>query len=98
MSKEDFDLLAQLNNPPNALTLYLNKALKSGDPGLFREYLGEAAKYVGMTQIAEDIDVSRTSLYRSLSRKGNVSFETVVNVLDQMGLRFEVVLKDREND
>ncbi len=97
MSKEDIDQLMLLHNPPNALTIYLNKPLKDGDSARFREYLGEAAKYVGMTRIAEDIDVSRTSLYRSLSREGNASFETVLRVLDQMGLRFEVVHKERDN-
>ena len=93
MSKEDIDQL-MLCTTPNALTIYLNKPLKD-EFARFREYLGEAAKYVGMTRIAEDIDVSRTSIYRSCRGK-NASRDGAPRP-GQMGLRFEVVHKERDN-
>ena len=44
----------------------------------------------GMTEIAEAIGLSRTSLYKALTPAGNPEFATVVRVLRSPGLRVGV--------
>lgn len=46
-----------------------------GDGSLIAATLGDIAKARGMSQLAKDTDLSRESLYRSLSGKGNPEFE-----------------------
>ncbi|MFZ1941348.1 MAG: addiction module antidote protein [Terracidiphilus sp.] len=75
---------------------YLKAALESlGDPDdrgaslLMLRALAEA--YGGLGAVAAKAGVSRESLYRSLSPKGNPTLKTLVAVLSTMGLRLSVV-------
>ena len=52
-----------------------------------------AEAYGGMAKIAADAGVSRESLYRSLSPKGNPTFKTLTAIVKAMGLRLSVVEK-----
>jgi probable addiction module antidote protein len=46
-----------------------------------------------MTQIARELGITREGLYKSLSPDGNPSFETVIKLLDILGLRLKVEQK-----
>jgi probable addiction module antidote protein len=46
-----------------------------------------------MAQIARELGVTREALYKSLSSEGNPSFNTVMNVLDNLGFRLKVEQK-----
>jgi len=50
-----------------------------------------AEAYGGLGVIAKEAGVSRESLYRSLSPKGNPTLKTLVAVLNTMGLSLSVV-------
>ncbi|MCI1649456.1 addiction module antidote protein [Bifidobacterium tibiigranuli] len=69
---------------------YLNAAAEYGDPALMQVALGNVAKARGMTQIAHDAGVGRESLYKSLSRDGNPSFQTIAKVVRAIGGRLSV--------
>lgn len=49
--------------------------------------IGDIARAKGMSEVATAAGVSRESLYRSLSERGNPSFATVMKVLIALGIR-----------
>lgn len=69
---------------------YLNAVAEYNDPEMFQTALGKVAKARGMSSIAKEANVSRESLYRSLSAEGNPSFQTISKVLASMGLRLTI--------
>jgi len=70
------------------MILYLEAAIEENDPSLIASVLGDIAKAKGMVQIAEKTGLGRTSLYKALSADGNPEFETVLKVLNALGLKF----------
>ena len=50
-----------------------------------------AEAYGGLGAVAKEAGISRESLYRSLSPKGNPTLKTLVAVINTMGLRLSVV-------
>ena len=77
---------------------YLRAALESlSDPedrGVSLLMLRAVAEaYGGMAKVAAQAGISRESLYRSLSPKGNPTFKTLTAIVNAMGLRLSVVEK-----
>lgn len=75
---------------------YLKAALESldnpderGASLLMLRALAEA--YGGLGAVAKQAGISRESLYRSLSPKGNPTLKTLIAVVNTMGLRLTVV-------
>ncbi len=69
-----------------ARTLYMNECLKVGDPSHIADAIGVIARSRGMTQIAKEAEVSRESLYKSLSKKGNPEFATILKLMAALDL------------
>lgn len=61
-----------------------------GDPYWIAIALNNIARSVGMTEVSRKANVSRESLYKSLSGTGNPEFMTIVKVMAALGLRFRV--------
>ena len=61
-----------------------------GDGSLIATTLGDIAKARGMSQLAKDTGLSRESLYRSLSGKGNPEFATIIRVARALGLHMSL--------
>lgn len=78
---------AEYLDDDEAIADYLSDALETGDPAFIADALGVVARAKGMKQIAEDAGLSRESLYRALSEKGNPEFSTVLKVVSALGLR-----------
>ena len=68
----------------------LDAAAETGDPTLMQAAIGDVAKARGMGQIAEAAGVGRESLYKSLSKDGNPSFQTIVKVVQALGGRLTI--------
>jgi len=66
---------------------YLTDALESNDPAQIAEAIGTVARARGMAEVAQSAGVSRESLYRSLSKKGNPELATLIGVMKACGLR-----------
>ena len=88
----------ELRDDPKFALEYLKLALESlDDPRergvslLMLRALAEA--YGGLGKIAAQAGISRESLYRSLSPKGNPTMKTLIAVITSMGLRLSVVEK-----
>ena len=70
---------------------YLNAALEDGEPTVLLEALRNVAQTKGgMGALAKAAGVSRESLYRTLSRRGNPKIETIMELLRALGLKFTV--------
>ena len=67
---------------PEAIEAYLEAAFETNDVTLISAAMGDVAKAKGMGGIAMKSGLSRESLYRALSAKGNPTFDTVLRVLD----------------
>ena len=69
-----------------ARTSYMNACLKTGDGELIAHAIGAVARSRGMTEIAKEAEVSRESLYKSLSKKGNPEFATILKLMAALDL------------
>ena len=90
------DLLYQDLQDPEEAVAYLNAALDdeyAKGAEVFLLALRDVAKARGMKQLAQDTQLSRESLYRTLSRKGNPRFSTLEAVLKSLGLKLSVTVK-----
>jgi probable addiction module antidote protein len=92
--------IKQLRSNPQLGVECLKLALESLDnPGergaslLMLRSLAEA--YGGLGAVAAQAGISRESLYRSLSPKGNPTLKTLVAVLNTLGLRLSVVPRQK---
>lgn len=72
---------------PKEAALYLNAAAEEKDPALLLVALGQVAKAHGVSRMAKRIDLSRIGLYKSLSRKGNPEFRTLLSILKAAGVQ-----------
>jgi len=72
---------------------HLEAALEENDTELLLAIVGDIARSKGMSQIARELGVSREGLYRSLAPSGNPSFDTVLRLLDLLGLRVRLERK-----
>ena len=87
--------IEQLRKDPEFAVEYLKVALESmtdpderGGSLLMLRALAEA--YGGLGVVAAKAGISRESLYRSLSPKGNPTLKTLIAVLNTLGLRLSV--------
>ncbi len=71
---------------------YLSAILSEcdGDPAMVLSALGDIARSVGMTELADKTGITRQGLHKSLSANGNPRWATVWRVADELGLEIKV--------
>ncbi len=76
----------------DAAAVYLDECLADGNVELFTEALKHVAKarLGGMSSLAEETELGRETLYRTLSKKGNPRLDTLTKVLSAVGLRMSI--------
>jgi probable addiction module antidote protein len=67
----------------------ISAALRTQNLRLVTEAIGAAAKARGMKYIASESGLSREGLYKALSGAGNPEFETILRVLEALGLQLQ---------
>ena len=73
------------------IVAYLNAALEDGEPAVLLEALRNVAQAKGgMGALAKAAGVSRESLYRTLSCRGNPKIETIMALLHALGLKLTI--------
>ncbi|MDD2230329.1 MAG: putative addiction module antidote protein [Candidatus Cloacimonetes bacterium] len=65
---------------------YLNAVMAEGDQNLLLSAIGDIAKAKGMKGIAEASGLGRESLYKALTPGANPRFETIMKVLNALGV------------
>lgn len=88
MSKDlrEFDIANYLDSK-EVIAEYLTQVLKDGDLDELLSAIGDVARAKGMTQIAKETGLGRESLYKSFTSGSNPKFDTVVKVLDSLGIK-----------
>ena len=70
---------------------FLNAASEDDDPATYPSALRKVVDARGgMATIAEKKELSRETLYRTLSKRGNPTIKTLVRILKATGLKIEV--------
>jgi len=87
--------IAMLRDDPQLAAEYLEECLIEGNAELFKVALKHVAdaRLGGMSALSDATSLNRESLYKSLSGKGNPTFETLTKVLEAIGLRLSVAAK-----
>lgn len=92
-----FDVAEHLRTPEE-MAAYLEACMEqaNGDAAFVARALGNITRAKGMSQVARDAGLSRESLYKALSGERNPSFDTILKVVDALGLRLhaEPALRD----
>jgi probable addiction module antidote protein len=90
------DLIESFKNPCEAEG-YLNAAIEEGDREVFLLALRNVAEANGgMGTVAAKANLSRESLYRMLSKRGNPEIKSLFSLLHSMGLRLAVEAESQE--
>ncbi|HCU23445.1 MAG TPA: putative addiction module antidote protein [Deltaproteobacteria bacterium] len=88
------DLLERLKDPEYAVG-YLKAVLAEEDmPELFLVALKDVAEAWGISRLARDANLNRANLYKALSKKGNPELGSLYAILNALGLRLSVEMKE----
>jgi len=89
-------LIKRLKDPEHA-ALYIRAHLEHNDehmPALLMDAIRDVVEAQGMTKFAAQTKLNRQNLYRMLSKDGNPELRSLLKVLDALGMRLTVELKD----
>src|SRR6266571_5398487 len=83
-----YDVAEQLRTP-DEMAAYLDAWLAEApdDAAGIARALGDIARAKGMSQVARDTGLSRESLYKALSGERSPGFDTILKVVEALGLR-----------
>ena len=84
METSKFDIADYLDSN-EMVAEYLNEILENGNDNDLITAIGNVAKAIGMSKIAEKSGLSRPSLYKALSDGAKPQFSTIVKVLKAVG-------------
>lgn len=81
--------VAEYLRTPEEMAAYLEACIEeaNGDATFVAKVLGDIARAKGMAQVARDAGLSRESLYKALSGDRNPGFDTILKVVDALGLK-----------
>lgn len=91
-----FDVAEYLNTPED-ISEYLNEAIEDGDAGLIQDALGNIARSHGLSNVAKDAGLSRSSLYKVLTVDASPTFRTVNSVAHALGLKVALIPADQHS-
>jgi probable addiction module antidote protein len=92
MKTKKFDISEYLDNE-ELITEYLSQVLADGDNDEFFEAMGHIAKARGMSCVAKDAKLGRESLYKTFAPGAKPRFETVLKVMNALGLQMQAVTR-----
>ena len=90
-----YDVAEHLRTPEE-MAAYLEACLEEadGDAAFIAKALGDIARARGMSQVARDTGLSRESLYKALSGERTPGFDTILKVVDALGLKLHAEAAD----
>ena len=83
-----YDVAEHLRTP-REMAAYLEACFEEadGDAAFIAKSLGDIARAKGMAQVARDTGLSRESLYKALSGERSPDFDTILRVVNALGLK-----------
>ncbi len=93
-----YDVAEHLRTPEE-MAAYLEACIEEahGDAAFIAKALGDIARAKGMSQVARDSGLSRESLYKALSGERTPNFDTVLKVIDALGIKLHAEAVMRNN-
>jgi len=86
----DFDISEYLNDK-EVIAEYLSQILADRNIDELLEALGYIAKAKGITQLAKETGLGRESLYKIFKKGANPRFETILKIVNSLGVKLKVV-------
>ncbi len=83
-----FDISEYLDSK-EMMAEYISQVLEDGDMDELLVAIGNIAKAKGMNQIAQETGLGRESLYKTFAPGAKPRFETVVKVLNSLGVKLQ---------
>lgn len=87
----DFDISQYLDDK-EIVAEYLTQVLEDGDMDELISAIGYIAKSKGITQISKDTGLGRESLYKTFSKGSKPRFDTVLKVLNSLGIHLKATV------
>ena len=84
---------AELLTDDEVIVEYLKAALEENDPAFFAKAVGNVARAKGMTAIADETQLGRPSLYKTLSGERDPRIGTVMKVLAALDVQLTIAPK-----
>ena len=79
---------------PEEAVAYLNAALEEGTQDVFLLALRDVAEARGISELARQTTLNRENMYRILSARGNPQLSSLTALLNSLGLKLAVELKN----
>lgn len=73
-----------------AIAEYLTAALEDEDPDVFLAAISDVAKARGMANVAKSTGLGRESLYKALAPGAKPRYDTILKVLNGLGVKVSV--------
>jgi probable addiction module antidote protein len=86
---------AEVLDTPEAIEEYLTAAFETDDPVFIARALGTVARARNVSQLAREIGMTRSALYRAFSGETSPEFATIMKIAHALGVGFVPVIKDR---
>src|SRR5690242_15054130 len=90
---EDFDS-AEFLTSKEAIAAYLQHAFASGDMEHFKQAIKTARRAEKMSKIAADAGITREGAYKALRKGTEPKMQTILGLLDALGMAFQIVPKE----
>ena len=81
---------AEYLDTPEAQAEYLAAAFETGDAVRIKQALSILARARGMSELANDANVTRQGLYKALSENGDPRLSTLLRVINSLGVRLSI--------
>ena len=85
-----FDVADYLDDN-ETIAAYLSAALTDPDPDVFLLAVRDVARARGMSELAKDTQLGRESLYKALSAGAKPRYDTMIKVINALGVQLQVV-------
>jgi len=86
----DFDAADYLTSP-EAIAVYVNDVISSGNSSLMKEALKNVLRAKGVANIAEQAGLTREGVYKALRPSSKPQWDTIRSLLAALGLEVRVV-------
>jgi probable addiction module antidote protein len=90
-------LIESLRDPDEARE-YLKAVIEDYPEGFLKALRNVAQATKQMSKVAQSAGIQRESLYRALSENGNPRYDTLINVLDALGIKLTILIEDKKEN
>ncbi|MGK5027057.1 addiction module antidote protein [Janthinobacterium sp. RB2R34] len=87
-----FDPTQHLTSP-DAIAAYMSEIIATGNAELFQAAMNDVVRAHGMGKVAARADITREGAYKALREGSKPRFDTILKMLDALGMQFAIVPK-----